>query len=152
MTSPASEDVKELVFVNNAARAAYEALPEEVKEMADAAVAILQNGGTLRPREHEDLKGKALSGVSEIKLPYDGDTYRTYQIATYDEVIFILDAGMKKSPRKSAIPKEQIERLEARAKKAKQAYKDNEELFKERYQERRANRGEPAPPSSGTRR
>lgn len=148
MTSAISEDVKEIVFVNKAAQKAFDALPAEILERAEAALSVLQNGGTLRKGEYEDLNGKNLSGASEIKMPWNGDEYRVYQVAIYDEAIFILDAGMKKSPRGSKIPQEQVERLEKRLALAKIAYSDGKIDFKERFKQRKSNRGEPDEPEA----
>jgi len=144
MTSATSRDVKEVAFVNWAAEKAFDALPPEVLERAETALSVLQNGGSLPRGEYEALRGRTLAGVTEIKLPWNTDEYRVYQVVEFDEVIFVLDAGMKKSPRGGQIPQEQVERLEARLAKAREAYLQNKNLFIRRFSERRTNRGEDA--------
>ena len=72
------------------------------------------------------------------------ESYGWDRLVEFDEVIFVLDAGMKKSPRGGQIPQEQVERLEARLAKAREAYLQNKNLFIRRFSERRTNRGEDA--------
>lgn len=125
MTSPTSLDVREVIFINERCRVDYEDLPEDVKESADQAIDAIQNGRKLSPKLHVPLKGK-LSGASEIKLPYDDDTYRIYLTLVCPWIVMVLDAGAKKSTEGSNIPKWQQERLEDRFKRTKDYCKDNE--------------------------
>ncbi len=135
MTSGTSTDRKEVIFVNQAAFRDYAELPREVKEAADARTTILQNGGGLPAKQVSNLKGK-LAGISEIRILHDDDTYRVYFAAEYDEAIYILDAGIKKSPRKFEIPQWQVDRLVERKRKADEHYAANKALLEARAKAR----------------
>ena len=152
MTSETSQDLKEVAFVNRAAEKAFNDLPSVVLERAEGALSVLQNGGVLPRGDYESLKGRTLVGITEIKLPWKSDEYRVYQVVEFNEVIFVLDAGMKKSPRGGEIPQDQIERLEARLQRARETYEVNKALFVRRFGEREINRGGddvPAAPAPG---
>ncbi len=136
MTSDASADVKEVIFVNEAATRDYAALPPDVREAADAPTTVLQNGGRLPSKQVRDLRG-VLFGISEIRISYDDDTYRVYFAAEYAEAIYILDAGMKKSPKDGEIPRWQIDRLVARKQKAEDHYLASRPALRRRAEDRR---------------
>jgi phage-related protein len=63
-----------------------------------------------------------LSGIDEIRIPDDGNAYRVYYLVEFKAAIYMLDAGIKKSPRGGEIPKQQVETLVERKKKAKEHY------------------------------
>lgn len=136
MTSDASTDQKEVIFVNQAAMRDYASLPKDVKEAADARTTVLQNGGRLPSKQVSDLHGK-LAGVSEIRIAHANDAYRVYFAAVYEEAIYILDAGMKKSPKEDEIPRWQIDRLMDRKRKADEHYNANKETLQSRAAARR---------------
>ena len=123
MTSPSSPDLKEVIFINQAVYNVFLALPQAVLEAASARTTILQNGGRLPAQQMKMLKG-ALSGVSEIRVLHDNDTFRVYFAASFERVVYILDAGIKKSPAGGEIPRPQIERLVTRLRQARQHYAD----------------------------
>jgi phage-related protein len=136
MTSDASADVKEVIFVNEAANRDYADLPPDVREAADTRTTVLQNGGRLPAKQVRNLQG-VLFGISEIRISYDDDTYRVYFVAEYAEAIYILDAGMKKSPKDGEIPRWQIDRLVARKQKADDHYLTNRPMLRRRAEDRR---------------
>ncbi|MBX3447901.1 MAG: type II toxin-antitoxin system RelE/ParE family toxin [Parvibaculaceae bacterium] len=137
MTFDESFDLKEVVFINQRAEQDYRAMPPEVKESADGALTEIQNERPLSKKLFNALKG-SLSGVSEIRLPYDSDTYRVY-VMVFKAVVYVLDAGMKKSKSGAAIPPNQTERLIERRKRAVKGYENNKTEF-ERGAERRRRR------------
>jgi len=59
------------------------------------------------------------SGVQELKIPYDTDTYRVVYVAKFSAAIFVLDAFKKKSPTGSKLPKNIEDRISSRYKEAK---------------------------------
>ena len=124
-----------MIFINAAAARDYVALPPEVREAADARTTVLQNGGWLPAKQVRDPKG-SLFGISEIRILYD-DTYRVYFAADYAEAIYILDAGSKKSPKDSDMPRCQIDRLTAGKQKADHHYLENRLALRRRAEERR---------------
>lgn len=141
MTTGNSRDRKEVIFVNQAALSSYDGLPPTVRETADARLTVLQNGDRLPTNQVTILHG-TLQGVSEIRVGHDGDAYRVYFAAEFGEVIYLLDAGIKKSPKSKEIPREQIARIEERFRRAKAHYLSNQEALKMRFEERKRNRDE----------
>src|SRR5688572_27199294 len=104
MTSWDSVDIRELIFINERCRFDYASLPEDVRESADQTMDALQNGRPVSPKMRQPLHGK-LSGIDEIRLPYDDNTYRIYVTLKCPWAIIALDAGMKKSTEGKSIPK-----------------------------------------------
>jgi phage-related protein len=134
--SPASIDVKEMVPIGGA-QADFDALPEDVRLEALAALTDLQNGRWPTGGRYKNLTGNdKLAGVGEIRLNQDGDTYRIYTVVAYREVLYLLDAGIKKSVRGGAIPQQDVSRLEKRCKSAKDDYKENLAAYQIAYAER----------------
>ncbi|MBK8158379.1 MAG: type II toxin-antitoxin system RelE/ParE family toxin [Rhodospirillaceae bacterium] len=139
MTSPDSIDLREVIFINERCRKDYFDLPEDVCETADQAIDALQNGRQLPPKMFTKLGG-GLSGIDEIRIPYDTDTYRVYVMQEWKWVIIVVGAEMKKSTSGNNIPKDQVERLEARLKKARAYVKDNSHLLERDFLKREARR------------
>lgn len=136
MTSARSIDDKEIIFLNASVLRDYRGMPDEVRNAADVRIAVLQNNGRLPARQYEALSGK-LSGVAELRIPFDADTWRVYHTAEFDEVIYVIDAGMKKSHEVGKIPKEQVERLGKRLKQARKSYAEDKASIVARHRERR---------------
>ncbi len=142
MSSHRSIDVKEIVFVGEGAQKAFAALPADVLKPVNAVLSRLQNGKRVEGNKFKDLTGnKKLEGISEIRIEGDdGNTYRVYEILIFKEVIYILDAGAKKSMKGSSIPQVDIERLGKRKDFAERDYKANKEEYSKRYDVRLSNR------------
>jgi len=62
MSSDASIDIREVVFVNRAADEAYRGLPDEVRQAADARTTAIQNHRPLPRNQRQSLSGK-LAGI-----------------------------------------------------------------------------------------
>jgi phage-related protein len=139
MTSAASTDVKEVIFINQDVVGEFAALPDEVKEAADFRISIVQNGGRLPAAHVRKLRGQ-LAGISEIRAGYNDDTYRVYFAAEFEKALYLLDAGIKKSPKGGEIPRWQIERLQARMSQARAHYERCAAAIEDRFQARRAAR------------
>jgi hypothetical protein len=86
--------------------------------------------------------GGALTGINEIRLGYDDNTYRVYVTLKCPWVIMVLDAGMKKSTDGKNIPKWQKERLETRHKKAREYCMEHDADLEADYDKRKARRDE----------
>jgi len=134
MTSGSSIDIREVIFIGSASED-YRAMPAEVRQAADARMQVLQNNGRLPAKQRTALSGK-LSGIDEIRVLWDGDTYRAYLAIEHKAVIYILDAGIKKSPHGSAIPQTQIDRLIERKKTADRDYTANRATYEADMAER----------------
>ncbi|WP_274612871.1 type II toxin-antitoxin system RelE/ParE family toxin [Bradyrhizobium brasilense] len=114
-----------------------DALPNEVREEAIGALSALQDGQRPPAGRYKDLTGNdKLAGIGEIRLSHDGDTYRVYNVVTYREVLYVLEAGIKKSMRGGAIPQQDVKRLEARFKRAKEDYETKKAAYQAGYEER----------------
>jgi len=137
MTSESSLDIRVVRFLPAGTSAEYDAMPEEVRDEADAATTLLQNGRS--PANAERLKG-ALKGITEVRIDHDTNTYRVYYVAEFECCLYIIDAGMKKSPKGREIPRPQVERLKMRRAQAEVHYKANEAYFRKTYEVRRAAR------------
>ncbi|WP_428487201.1 type II toxin-antitoxin system RelE/ParE family toxin [Rhodopila sp.] len=129
MTSGTSIDIKEVIFINQRCEKDYLLLPREVGETADGALDALQNGRTPSGNMYGPMTNdRRLTGIWEIKLPYDGDAFRVYVWLGCQQVVFVLDAGDKKSPSGKEVPEWQKDRLAERLANAK---RDSESLAAE---------------------
>jgi phage-related protein len=140
MTSETSIDIREVIFINPDAENGYESLPAEVGEVADGAITLLQNG---RVPERKDLwrmlKGR-LSGVGEIRINANANTFRIYVWLGCKQAIYVLDAGMKKSPTGNEIPQWQQDRLADRRSRAAQDCADHQHELGQALADRAARR------------
>lgn len=128
MTSDTSIDVREVVFINPDAESDYDGLPASVGEVADGAVTLLQNGQVpARKGLWRVLKGK-LRGIGEIRVNDGTNTFRIYVWLGCEPALYILDAGMKKSPTGSEIPGWQQDRLADRRERAAKDCAENADL------------------------
>jgi phage-related protein len=78
------------------------------------------------------LKGFKGALVLEIVQDFYGDTYRAVYTVKLEEVIYVLNAFQKKSKHGIATPKQDIELIEARLKRAKEHH---EKHYKQRLGE-----------------
>jgi phage-related protein len=114
-------------------------LPDEVRQAADARTTAIQNHRPLPRNQRQLLSGK-LAGIDEVRILSHGDTYRVYHLVEFVEVIYILDAGMKKSPTGNRVPQPQLEMLGKRKKFAQDDYDRNKEVYRAAMQERLSRR------------
>jgi phage-related protein len=94
--------------------------PEEVQQMMGFALYRAQLG-----KKHPDakpLKGFKGSGVLEVVEDFDGDTFRAVYTVKFEGIVYVLHAFQKKSKRGIATPKQDIELIEMRLKRAKEHY------------------------------
>ena len=97
--------------------------PEEVQGEMGYALYLAQTG-----KKHisvKPLKGFGGAGVLEIVTNFDSDTYRAVYTVKFAGVVYVLHAFQKKSKRGIATPKQDIDLIKERLKKAKQHYQDN---------------------------
>lgn len=135
MTTVKSLDIREVIFVNQLAKDAYLSLPSDVREAADSRTDAIQNHGRLPRNQRESLSGE-LAGIDEIRISNDGNAYRVYYLVEFKAAIYMLDAGMKKSPRGGEIPKPQIAILVERKKKTKEHYEKHRVELENAMEER----------------
>jgi phage-related protein len=94
--------------------------PEDVQQMIGFALYRSQLG-----KKHPDakpLKGFKGSGVLEIVENFDGDTYRAVYTVKFEGIVYVLHAFQKKSKHGIATPKQDLDLIEARLKRAKEHY------------------------------
>ncbi|PGH59285.1 hypothetical protein CRT60_01245 [Azospirillum palustre] len=137
MTSENSLDIREVRFLPAGTSDDYDAMPEDVRDEADAATTLLQNGRM--PGNAEPLKG-TLKGITEVKIDHNTDTFRVYYVAEFECCLYIIEAGIKKSATGKAIPRPQVERLEKRLTQARAHYKANETFLRKTYEARKTAR------------
>jgi len=142
MTADTSIDIREVIFINPDAESGYEELPAEVGETADGVLTLLQNG---RVPERKGLwrmlRGK-LNGVGEIRINDNTNTFRVYLWLGCNQAIYVLDAGMKKSPTQNEIPRWQQDRLTDRRNRAAEDCANNQAELGQSLAHRAARRGQ----------
>ena len=97
--------------------------PEEVQQVVGYALYLAQCG-----EKHENvkpLKGFKGAGMLEIVEDFDSNTYRAIYTVKLADVIYVLHAFQKKSKRGISTPKQDIELIEARLKRAKEYHAKN---------------------------
>jgi len=101
----------------------YRALPEPVQDDAGHNLDRVQQG--LQPQISFDALRGLGSGVMELRIREDSDTYRVVYVAKFSEAVFVLDAFKKKSPTGSKLPQNIEARIRRRYEDAQQM---NEQL------------------------
>jgi len=94
--------------------------PEDVQQIMGFALYRAQLG-----KKHPDakpLKGFKGAGVLEIVDNFDGDTYRAVYTVKFEGIVYVLHAFGKKSKQGISTPKQDIELIEARLKRAEEHY------------------------------
>lgn len=109
---------KPLAWVGSAKRD-FLAFPEPVKDEMGNALGLAQFGG-----KHPAAKPwKGLGpGVFEIVESHDGNAYRAAYVVRFREMIYVLHAFQKKSPRGIGTARGDIDLVERRYKAARQDY------------------------------
>lgn len=97
--------------------------PEEVQQVVGYALYLAQCGE--KHPSAKPLKGFKGAGLLEVVEDFDGDTYRAVYTVKLAGVIYVLHAFQKKSKQGIATPKQDIELIEARLKRAKEHYAEN---------------------------
>src|ERR671933_18782 len=97
--------------------------PEEVQQVVGYALYLAQCGE--KHPSAKPLKGFKGAGVLEVVEDFDGDTYRAVYAVKLAGVIYVLHAFQKKSNQGIATPKQDIELIETRLKRAKEHYAEN---------------------------
>jgi phage-related protein len=96
---------------------------EEVQQVVGYALYVAQCGD--KHPSAKPLKGFKGSGVVEVVEDFDGDTYRAVYTTKLAGVIYVLHSFQKKSKQGIATPKQDIELIETRLKRAKEHYAKN---------------------------
>ena len=97
--------------------------PEGVRQVIGYALYLAQSGE--KHPSAKSLKGFKGAGVLEVVEDFGGDTYRAVYTVKLADVVYVLHAFQKKSKRGIATPKQDIELIEARFKRAKEHCTEN---------------------------
>ena len=99
----------------------YLAFPEPVKDEMGNALGLAQFGG--KHPSAEPWKGQG-SGVFEVVEDYDGDTYRAVYTVRFKEIVYVLHAFQKKSPKGVKTAQTDIDLVEQRLKTAQRDHEN----------------------------
>ena len=103
--------------------------PAETRRDVGYALSFEQRGE--KHPSAKPLKGFKGAGVLEIVEDHRGDTYRAVYTVRFAQIVYVLDAFMKKSRSGIKTPKHEIELIERRLKAAEADYtqweKDNDD-------------------------
>ena len=95
------------------------AFPEPVKDELGNALGVAQFGG--KHPKAKPWKGQG-QGVFEIVDDFDGDTYRAVYTVRFRDVVYVLHAFQKKSPKGSKTARSDIDLIARRLRVAQQDY------------------------------
>ncbi len=93
--------------------------PEPVKDEMGNALGLAQFGG--KHPSAKPWKGQG-SGLFEVVDDHDGDTYRAVYTVRFKEVVYVLHAFQKKSPKGIRTAQVDVDLVERRLKVAQQDY------------------------------
>jgi phage-related protein len=118
MARPLSRGEKPLDWVGSSKKD-FLTFPDAVKDEMGNALGLAQFGG-----KHPSAKPwKGLgAGIFELVEDYDGNTYRAVYIVRFKEIIYVLHAFQKKSPKGIRTAQIDVQLVERRLKVAQQDY------------------------------
>jgi phage-related protein len=113
--------MKELEWVGSSKKDLLE-FPIEVRKEMGHALYMAQNGG--KHKDTKILKGFGNAKVLEVVYDNGNGTYRTMYTVQFEEVVYVLHAFQKKSKIGIKTPKQEMELVEKRLKKAHELYQE----------------------------
>ena len=118
MARTLSKGEKPLDWVGSSKRD-FLAFPNPVKDEMGNALGLAQFGG--KHPSAKPWKGQG-SGVFEVVEDHDGDTYRAVYTVRFREVVYVLHAFQKKSPKGIKTAQVDVDLVERRMRVAQQDY------------------------------
>ena len=97
----------------------YREFPPKVQDNFGFELFLAQTGQ--HPPSAKRLKGLG-SGVLELVDDFDGDTFRAVYAVRFESAVYVLRSFKKKSKHGIATPKQDLDLIEARLKRAKEHY------------------------------
>ncbi len=94
--------------------------PDEVQDVIGYALHWAQRGG--KAPDAKPLKGFGSAGVLEVVDDFDGNTYRAVYTVRFAKAVYALHVFQKKARKGIATPKQDIELVKARLKRAESHY------------------------------
>jgi phage-related protein len=122
MSGPSKPPLKRLKWVGGSKKS-LDGLPEDVKDVFGSALLDVQYGGT--PEGAKPFGEGLPHEIWKIVEDYDGDTYRAVYTAAFPDVVYVLDAFVKKSRSGIKTPQPDKDRVRDRFKAAKRDYEEN---------------------------
>src|SRR6202166_4169633 len=120
MARPTSEDQPKPVRWVGSSKEDLSDFPEEVRRRFGGALWEAQIGR--KAPYTKPLKGFGDAGVLEIVDDFDGDTFRAVYTVRFAKVVYVLHAFQKKSKRRVATPKAELDRIDRRLRRAREDY------------------------------
>ncbi|AFY84533.1 phage-related protein [Oscillatoria acuminata PCC 6304] len=117
-----SELVKPVEWIGSS-RDDLKNFPEDVQN--DMGFALYEAQCGTKPLSAKPLKGFKGAGVLELVENFDGDTYRAVYTVKFANAVYVLHAFQKKSKQGIATPKQDIQLIERRFKRAEEHYSQN---------------------------
>lgn len=115
-----SDNRKPLYFIG--CEKDYKGLPPDVQTDAGHNLDRVQQGKS--PEISFDSLHGLGSGIRELRIDENTDTFRIVYVAKLSEAVFVLDAFKKKSPTGNRLPKNVKQRIEQRYKVAEEVNDD----------------------------
>ena len=100
-----------------------QALPRPVQRVFGYALYAAQLGE--RPPEAKPLKGFGGAGVLELIEDYRGDTYRAVYTVRFASKVYVLHVFQKKAKHGIETPKQEMDLIRERLKRAESLYKES---------------------------
>ena len=93
-------------------------MPQEVVDVFGYALYLAQRGG--KHDQAKPLKGFGSAGVLEVVEDDDGNTYRAVYTVRFKSAVYVLHCFQKKSRQGIATPRQEIELIKSRLKRAQE--------------------------------
>ena len=116
--------MKPLVWVGSSLED-LRAFPDDVKDVMGYGLYLAQMGD--KHPDAKPLKSFGGSGVLELIDDFKGDTYRAVYTVKFRNAIYVLHAFQKKAKHGIATPKQDIELVKARLRRAQEHYEQQKE-------------------------
>lgn len=104
--------------------------PEDVREVVGYALYLAQAGS--KHPDAKPLKGFKGAGVLEVVEDFNGDTYRAVYTVKFAGSVYVLHVFQKKSKQGIATPKQDIDLIKERLKRAQEHYAELPSKSKEK--------------------
>lgn len=93
-------------------------MPDDVIDVFGYALYLAQTGG--KHDQAKPLKGFGSAGILEVVEDDDGNTYRAIYTVRFKSAVYVLHCFQKKSRQGIATPRQEIELIKARMKRAEE--------------------------------
>jgi phage-related protein len=121
MPGPQDVDIKPVVWIGTSRRD-LRRLPHDVRDEFGYALYLAQTG-----KKHlsaKPLKGFGGASVLEVVEDFQGDTYRAVYTVRFIEAVYVLHVFQKKSTHGIATPRQEIELIRERLKRAQEFHEN----------------------------